>query len=256
MGAEKRYFIDHNEVKSLSYSDMSSSEDENDDDNDYDRNDSPQFGKLLIPPPPTSPCNIKFTLSPTNGDYPTFPPPEAIGSPPASPCFPTSPTIELALFDEPPPSRARRRSISRQEAIFVEPTGTSLENVADAASLSGSDDKKDDDSDKNDDDVIKEGGTSTAPVDFVQDIYLTVPDLKRDRAASVDSCFSKVSSSGKTEELQPPDGGFTLTVPSNALRSRSVDIVLPTDEQARYKALALAGPSAASYMSKGYVKQI
>ncbi|XP_030766712.1 eye-specific diacylglycerol kinase-like, partial [Sitophilus oryzae] len=72
-----------------------------------------------------------------------------------------------------------------------------------------------------------------------------VPDLKRDRAASVDSCFSKVSEK-KTEELQ--HSGVSLEVPVGpnvALRSRSVDIVLPTDEQARYKALAMAAPSSA-----------
>lgn len=89
--------------------------------------------------------------------------------------------------------------------------------------------------------------------DNVRDIFLTVPDLKRDRAASVDSCFTKVHSSGKTEEVQPPpDGGLTLTVPTgSAVRSRSVDIVLPTNEQARYKALALAGPTNYAQCSKG-----
>lgn len=86
----------------------------------------------------------------------------------------------------------------------------------------------------------------------MQDIFLKVPDtdLKRDRAASVDSSFSKLSSNGKTEELQAQIDGFALTVPSNAIRSRSVDIVLPTNEQERYKALSLAGPS----MSKRYVE--
>ncbi|XP_037029627.1 eye-specific diacylglycerol kinase isoform X3 [Bradysia coprophila] len=226
VGAEQRFFIDHIEVKSLSYSEISSSEDESDE--------GPKFGNLLLPPP--SP-GITFTLSPTNGDRPEFPP--INGSPPITPCYPTSPAIELALFDDPPPSRARRRSISRQEAIFVEPTGNSLENVTKNSESAAEDDEPNKSTD----------GDNNGSTDFVQDIYLTVPDLKRDRAASVDSCFSKLSSSGKTEELQPPDGGFTLTVPVNscATRSRSVDIVLPTDEQARYKALALAGPSAAAY---------
>jgi hypothetical protein len=78
---------------------------------------------------------------------------------------------------------------------------------------------------------------------FVRDIFLTVPDLKRDRAASVDSCFTKVTSGVKTEEVQPVEGDLNLlSVPnSGAVRSRSVDIVLPTEQQARYKALALAG---------------
>lgn len=279
VGADKRFFIDHNEVKSLSYSDQSSSDEDDDsggggggvggihidDDHTTDEDEGPRFGNLLLPPVLNSP-GITFTLSPTNGgggvDFlgaSGFPGP-FVGSPPASPCFPPSPTIEFALFDEalPPtsPSRQRRRSISRQEAIFVEPTGSSLENVADAAK---------------ENDRCREGDVAerlaaaaangvaavavVSSTDYVQDIYLTVPDLKRDRAASVDSCFSKVSSGGKTEELQPPDGGFTLTVPVNscATRSRSVDIVLPTNEQARYKALAMAGPAAASYLNRGYV---
>lgn len=77
-----------------------------------------------------------------------------------------------------------------------------------------------------------------------------MPDLKRDRAASVDSCFSKVPEK-KTEELQ--HSGVSLEVPVGpnvALRSRSVDIVLPTDEQARYKALAMTAPPTASSITR------
>lgn len=246
VGAEKRFFIDHLEVKSLSYSDMSSS------DEDSSLDDGPKFGPLLLLPEINSP-GITFTLSPTNPDCPTEfplpPPPLFSGSPPATPCFPLSPTIELACFDDVLPAaatRQRRRSISRQEAIFVEPTGNSLENMSDADKEMR---QREAEQQQTDDDRASTGST-----DIVQDIYLTVPDLRRDRAASVDSCFSKVGSS-KTEELQPPDGGFTLTVPVNsgATRSRSVDIVLPTNEQARYKALAMAGPSATAYMSNRYV---
>lgn len=232
----QRFFIDHQEVRTLSYSDTSSS-DENDGD---DEGSQSIFGNCLLPPAPSSPCGIVFTLSPTNGeDYPTFPSPTALGSPPI---FPSSPTIELSAGfddDQPSPTRSRRRSISRQEAIFVEPTGTSLENVANASE----DEHQSDNSDHEQNDLN------------VRDIYLAVPDLKRDRAASVDSCFTKVSSAGKTEELQPQDGGLTLTVPNSSLRSRSVDIVLPTNEQARYKALAMAGPSAADHYRRGYVFQ-
>ena len=136
----------------------------------------------------------------------------------------------------------RRRSISRQEAIFVEPTGTSLENVSNAS-----------DSDQPPQEGAKEVDyEKKKPEDpFVCDIFLAVPDLKRDRAASVDSCFTKVSSAAKTEELQPPEDINLLTVPSSgAVRSRSVDIVLPTEQQARYKALALAGP-ASNLFTKG-----
>lgn len=104
--------------------------------------------------------------------------------------------------------------------------------------------------------ALSEGDNITIPGLVVKDIFLQVPDLKRDRAASVDSCFSKVSQ-GKTEELQ--HSGVSLEVPVGpnvALRSRSVDIVLPTDEQARYKALAMAAPpeSPGPYATKfGYV---
>lgn len=80
----------------------------------------------------------------------------------------------------------------------------------------------------------------------VRDLFLTVPDLKRDRAASMDSCFiNKPTPAGKPEEVIPvsptqlldPNCGQSAAN-NNNLRSRSVDIVLPTDQQARYKALS------------------
>lgn len=169
--------------------------------------------------------------------------------------LPNSPTELIPLLntedmDEPPPSpRERRRSIQRQEAFFAEPTGTSLENMSDPLSEVLSDATTSDG-------VHSEGGIPG----FVRDIYLTVPELKRDRAVSVDSCFSKVPSSGKTEELQ--HSGVSLEVPVSpnvTLRSRSVDIVLPTNEQARYKALAMTNNAAVdasasnAALLKGYV---
>lgn len=278
---------------------------------------SPHFGNTLLPPQPTTPCGITFTLSPTNGDYPPFPTyafPIDPSSPPITPITPTpasaavvrsSPLLELppsaashlqlsataaaaaAALSLPaagssggtttinaspicisgdvdetgaamgvPPGRARRRSISRQEAIFVEPTGNSLENVSheEVDNTKSSVDTADSLDEAS---TMATCGSPTAAnaaaaanaataahhAGFVvRDIYLTVPDLKRDRAASVDSCFTKLSSGGKTEELQPTGDGCFLTVPNiNATRSRSVDIVLPTDEQARYKALAMTG---------------
>lgn len=221
---------------------------------------------LLLP----SPCSITFTLSPTNCDYPAFPslsgcpvvvpssPPALPSSPP--PVFPVSPTIEFTHdFDEieVPGPRQRRRSISRQEAIVVEPTGTSLENVSNSSDVEQLQ-QLNETNDKECEPTAKTRGRSeevksTKPCDpFVRDIFLTVPDLKRDRAASVDSCFTKVSS--KTEEVQMQEGDLNLlTVPSSgAVRSRSVDIVLPTEQQARYKALALAGPASNIY-NKGYL---
>lgn len=169
-------------------------------------------------------CAITVTLSPT------------IPSPPiqSPPPIPSSPTIEyFPPPEETPSTPQRRKSIHRQEAFFAEPTGTSLDNVSDGMVSDGTSEG-----------ALSEGDavTTTIPGLVVRDIYLQVPDLKRDRAASVDSCFSKVSER-KTEELQ--HSGVSLEVPVGpnvALRSRSVDIVLPTDEQARYKALAMAAP--------------
>ena len=265
VGVEERQYYDSQEYQLLACSSSSSSSSDeasdNDDDDDpcykYTRRDS------LAPPSILSPCNITFTLSPTTtGECRMFPPtslfyegvpPSMIGSPPVTPVFPPSPTIELPSGgSEEAPSKQRRRSISRQEAIFVEPTGNSLENVSIASEISiiATDDCASD----NDIDNEVDNLAHTTTTDFVRDIYLTVPDLKRDRAASVDSCFSKLSSA-KTEELKPPEGNLDLlTVPSSgAVRSRSVDIVLPTEEQARYKALALAGPANARLPPKGYV---
>jgi len=92
------------------------------------------------------------------------------------------------------------------------------------------------------------------PAAAVRDLFLTVPDLKRDRAASMDSCFiNKPTPAGKPEEVVPVSPSQLLQLPpppvhpdaqqssgngNNSLRSRSVDIVLPTDQQARYKALS------------------
>jgi diacylglycerol kinase (ATP) len=170
--------------------------------------------------------------------------------PSSPPVFPASPTIEILSNDfdeiEVPGPRQRRRSISRQEAIVVEPTGTSLENVSNQSDTEQPKESEDQKQPSENHDIKSATKSSDA---FVRDIFLTVPDLKRDRAASVDSCFTKVSS--KTEELQMTEGDLNLlNVPSGAVRSRSVDIVLPTEQQARYKALALAGPASNIY-SKG-----
>jgi diacylglycerol kinase (ATP) len=278
------FYFDAQEFRALTYSDTSSSdsdEEENQaekDSEDYNNVNYFVHNNILLPPPSiASPCGITFTLSPTICDYPAFPAPGIVpGSPPILPSSPppifpnliNSPTIEFPPneldqeqheHDEtmPPTARQRRRSISRQEAIFVEPTGNSLENVSNASDI----DKQLEDTDATEAITVKvktstnKGKEESQDDPFVRDIFLTVPDLKRDRAASVDSCFTKVSSSAKTEELQPPEGEMNLNllaVPSGALRSRSVDIVLPTEEQARYKALALAGPGNNSHL-KGYV---
>lgn len=226
-GVTERVFFDQQEVKSYE-SDTSISSDDDDEDEDYGSSNEKLYANQNSLMPPLSPHHgIVFMLSPTGNEAPEMFPPilsEPSDSPP--PLYPLSPMIELPPGCEELPNRQRRRSISRQEAVFVEPTGNSLENV------SASEKKI-----INDDPLEKV--QSDPAVDIVSDIFLAVPDLKRDRAASVDSCFSKVSQA-KTEELQPPEDGLTLTVPSTgAIRSRSVDIVLPTAQQARYKALAL-----------------
>lgn len=359
ISADQLFFIDHQEVRTLSYSDTSTSDDDDEDEDDVDEDnnnhnnnndeeeesndnrssvesDGPQFGMSLVPPgkfpltlshgsrlsppdhSPPSTCNIRFTLSPTTSELPTF---IDLESPPVTPNRIPSPPPPFIIFDldrlvldaartdtitagspaaspntcdDDPPvfpvNRSRRRSISRQEAVFVEPTKDSLENVAGESGGSsgggsrhregtarsdtaGSSDEvegasgggytrngripsirsSDDDLDATEEYHASSLYKHLTQQDNVRDIFLTVPDLKRDRAASVDSCFTKVHSSGKTEEVQPPpDGGLTLTVPTgSAVRSRSVDIVLPTNEQARYKALALAGPNSYGQYSKG-----
>jgi diacylglycerol kinase (ATP) len=203
---------DHqNQARSLSYSDTSSS-DWDDEDDMSSKDDSIEVNT------PKTQCSIRVTLSPNS---------------------PSSPSVDCPTGGEeagPGTPPLRRRSITspklaRQEAFFVvEPGTNSLENISDVTS-EGSD--------------AVSGGSVGSGVEsgvglIVSEIYLKVPELKRDRAASVDSCFAKVSSSNKTEEL---DQVLTLQVPQVTLRSRSVDIVLPTDEQARYKALAMANTS-------------
>lgn len=254
-GSTAGFYFDAQEFKALTYSESSSSSSsESDDKEEEEEKEDVDYyfhrqTTLLLP----SPCSITFTLSPTICDYPAFPLPAIVpGTPPAlpstPPVFPTSPTIEFTNdLDEieVPGPRTRRRSISRQEAIFVEPTGTSLENVSNS---SDPEQPQEDAAEKDDSETVVGATVKKSEDPFVRDIFLTVPDLKRDRAASVDSCFTKVSSAAKTEEVQPPDGDLNLlAVPSGAVRSRSVDIVLPTEQQARYKALALAGPSSNLY---------
>uniref|UniRef100_A0A182LTI0 Eye-specific diacylglycerol kinase n=1 Tax=Anopheles culicifacies TaxID=139723 RepID=A0A182LTI0_9DIPT len=303
-----------------------------------DCEDASSSNVLLSPPAVASPCRITLTLSPTKPDDDEHCVDYAHGStleparlseialmlpgedeatssgleskePVPASTSSTSDAQPEATGDavEPSPSnRTRRRSISRQEAIIVEPTGSSLENVSNASDSRPTSPPRSrpipdiqtggEESDNQQPPqrgraasmgpIIPSTASSSSPPpsplpafpcyqppvpslpprlplespppsagitvqpsqpgDFVRDIYLQVPDLKRDRAASVDSCFTKVTGA-KTEELQPPPDGACLNllaVPSSgAVRSRSVDIVLPTEEQARYKALALAGPS-------------
>ncbi|XP_069679384.1 eye-specific diacylglycerol kinase isoform X2 [Periplaneta americana] len=219
--------LDHHESRSrsMSYSDTSSSDWE-DDDEAGSRDDSFEVNA------PNTQCSIRVTLSPNS---------------------PSSPSLDCPTSDEGAlgTPTLRRRSITspklaRQEAFFVvEPGNNSLENVSDVTS-EGSDAVSGGSVGSG---IGGVGGSEGSGVGLiVSDIYLKVPELKRDRAASVDSCFTKVSSNNKTEEL---DQVLSLQVPQVTLRSRSVDIVLPTDEQARYKALAMANSTAYAPAIKG-----
>ncbi|XP_051159647.1 eye-specific diacylglycerol kinase isoform X1 [Leptopilina boulardi] len=128
------------------------------------------------------------------------------------------PELEALEVTEGIPCMERRRSfgrLSRQEALTSFP-------IEFPTVIGGSNDDDDDD----DDDDDEEDKSKLV----VRDIFLTVPELKRDRAASVDSCFNNTKN-GKSET------GDSLLVPQQNIRSKSVDIVLPTDIQTRYTAL-------------------
>lgn len=166
-----------------------------------------------------------------------------------------------------PISRQRRRSLSRQEALTVYPVDQlpvfNLEDVSARHQSSSDEDQNDkkkivieyeesqqqskeekfsslvneevDETVDEDDDQGSDGGPISKPGQLVvRDIFLTVPDLKRDRAASVDSCFNN-NKNGSIES------GYSLQVPQQSARSKSVDIVLPTEAQTRYTALLPPG---------------
>lgn len=233
-------------------SDASLSDDDDDDDETDDSEHTDHLyatSQYLTIPLIVPQCNINVSLATTDPfDLPTT----SVSGDDTIVASTTDPSSCDTLCDNdtsmPVPQRSRRRSISRQEAVFVEPTGTSLENLDTMKTPVGSTEHIARLTQHNEHSSV----ASNDSHDYVQDFYLTVPetDLRRDRAASVDSSFSKLSSNGITEELQPVIDGY-LSIPTNAVRSRSVDIVLPTDEQARYKALSLAGPSTSKrYVSK------
>ncbi|XP_015184990.1 PREDICTED: eye-specific diacylglycerol kinase isoform X2 [Polistes dominula] len=140
------------------------------------------------------------------------------------------------------PELPRRRSIafpklSRQEALTSCPPDL-------PSSPSGSREDDDKDYDEIDDELLdnnniiiddhsktinnNNNGVNNKLV--VREIFLTVPELKRDRAASVDSCFNN-NKNNKSEDCH------SLDVPQQNIRSKSVDIVLPTEVQTRYTAL-------------------
>lgn len=139
------------------------------------------------------------------------------------------------------PERQRRRSISspklaRQEALTSFP--------ADLPTLVSSTEDEERADDDDDDEEVSNVGSSKCKF-VVRDIFLTVPELKRDRAASVDSCFNNKNGNGSD--------GDTLAVPQQSIRSKSVDIVLPTEAQTRYTALL---PGTEARPPRGWVRLV
>ncbi|XP_015607660.1 eye-specific diacylglycerol kinase isoform X2 [Cephus cinctus] len=129
----------------------------------------------------------------------------------------------------------RRRSIAspklaRQEALTSYPV--------ELPAIFGSADDEDEEEEDDEEEDNTAGGKSKL---VVRDIFLTVPELKRDRAASVDSCFNN-------NKADKNDNHDSLAVPQQSTRSKSVDIVLPTDAQTRYTALL---PSSDSHSIRG-----
>ncbi|KMQ94692.1 eye-specific diacylglycerol kinase [Lasius niger] len=122
--------------------------------------------------------------------------------------------------------RQRRRSLaspklSRQEALTTYPVELPAVPTAERTTRTTVEGSNDDD----DDDDENEIEPSKSKF-IVRDIFLTVPELKRDRAASVDSCFNNNKNGGASD-------ANSLEVPQQSIRSKSVDIVLPTDVRTR-----------------------
>lgn len=139
------------------------------------------------------------------------------------------------------PERQRRRSLAspklaRQEALTSYPID--LPTV-----VSSTEDEEKLEDDEDDEEVANVESNKCKIV--VRDIFLTVPELKRDRAASVDSCFNNKNGNGGDAD--------TLTVPQQNIRSKSVDIVLPTDAQTRYTALL---PGTEARPPRGWVRLV
>ncbi|OAD52614.1 Eye-specific diacylglycerol kinase [Eufriesea mexicana] len=107
------------------------------------------------------------------------------------------------------PERQRRRSIAspklaRQEALTSYP-------VELPTLVSSTEDEEKAEDEEEEEDVGHAGSSKCKFV--VRDIFLTVPELKRDRAASVDSCFNNKNGHGEDTD--------TLTVPQQNIRSKS-----------------------------------
>lgn len=145
---------------------------------------------------------------------------------------PAEPDLEVR-----PEFSERPRRLSRQEALTTFP----LEHLPALISASTTSEVDDDDDDEENETVEQ-----CRSKFVVRDIFLTVPELKRDRAASVDSCFNNNKNGGAAD-------ADSLAVTQQSIRSKSVDIVLPTDVRTRYTALL---PGRESRPSIGWVRLI
>ncbi|KAG5327343.1 DGK2 kinase, partial [Pseudoatta argentina] len=183
--------IDAGEVREADSSDLS----ENESEDENKREGSPE---ILVTLTSDDSCESQYVPSEITKDTPTEPDSEV------RPEFPE-----------------RQRRLSRQEALTTFP----LEHLSAVVSTSTASEADDDD-----DDEENEALEPCRSKFVVRDIFLTVPELKRDRAASVDSCFNNNKNGGVVD-------ADSLAVPQQSIRSKSVDIVLPTDARTRYTAL-------------------
>ncbi|XP_050694205.1 eye-specific diacylglycerol kinase-like isoform X5 [Eriocheir sinensis] len=214
----------------------SSREEVEDEDDDWDDDDSSsdELHEVI--------CGIKVTLSPNS---------------PSS----ASPTQEEApLPAAPPRTKPASPKLERQPAVFCMNTSAELSSQENSFDLSdggyshhgsylylGSSSEYGDG---------EQGGEAAAPVgevavpggerprEGVTDVFLEVP-ARRDRAASLDISFASFP---KPEELSKSSpAGLTRSCslePPKALRSKSIDIELPTEEDGDYKVVVTSPKSA------------
>ena len=184
-------------------------------------------------------CGIKVTLSPNS---------------PSS----ASPTQEEApLPSAPPRAKAASPKLERQPAVFCMNTSAELSSQENSFDLSdggyshhGSYLYLGSSSEYGDGEQGGEaaGSGGERPREGVTDVYLEVP-TRRDRAASLDISFARFP---KPEELSKSSpAGLTRSCslePPKALRSKSIDIELPTEEDGDYK-VVVTSPKSVKYVT-------
>lgn len=252
--AEEQQLMGSTRLRALSYSDTSTSDDDDaDDDDGWESDEEAETSPVEPPHQLTStldPCSISIDLCSDDVD-----PSKSASSILSPQCLITvtlsptnlsvTPDSQQSPPDESSYSPGRRRSITsakleRQQAFIFNETGAVTE-----LNIVYPDDHPPPPPPSP---IFAQSSSQESDNVIVNQFFLAVPELKRDRAASVDSCFLNKSSAGKAEEVVPAPSGALLVPPppgSANLRSRSVDIVLPTDQQAHYKALAMNSVSTA-----------